>query len=72
MGFSQVFTAPNNAVALRMFADTVRQPDTLLNQHAEDFELFFICKMDENTGEVTEKPTFLERATTFKELKNGN
>lgn len=65
LGFTTVFTAPNNAVAIRMFADTCNQKDTLIAQHPADFELFGLGEFDQDTGTIKPEVQFLERATAF-------
>ena len=65
IGFNTLFDAPNNACAIRMFADSVNKPDTPLAQHPEDYQLFFIGTRDDETGDLESKPTFLENATAF-------
>ena len=63
------FIAPNNAAAIRMFGDTTTNIDTLLNKHPEDYELYYLGEMDENTGELISEVKFLETATAFKIIK---
>lgn len=63
------FIAPNNAAAIRMFGDTVINVDTLLNKHPEDYELYALGEMDENTGELFSEVKYLETATAFKTIK---
>lgn len=63
------FIAPNNAAAIRMFGDTTMNIDTLLNKHPEDYELYYLGEMDENTGELISEVKFLETATAFKIIK---
>lgn len=69
IGFGTIFTAPNNAAAIRMFGETVRDPQTFIHKYPEDYALFAIGKMDDNTGEVTSETFFLENATAFAEKK---
>lgn len=66
IGFGAPFKAPNNFAAIRMFADTVNSPETMMNQHAEDFQLFAVGEMDEDTGEITTEVKFLENAVNVK------
>lgn len=67
IGFSQVFVAPNNVAAIRMFGDTCKDKSTIFYNHPEDFELYALGEMDDNTGVITAEVSFLERATSFKE-----
>lgn len=69
MGFEQIFIAPNNATAIRMFGDTCRDEKTLFAQHPEDFDLYKVGEMDDNTGVITSDVQFLEKALTFKPNK---
>lgn len=65
MGFQQVFILPNNASAIRWFGDTVSNKDNPMNKHPEDYQLFKIGSMNEDTGELTSDVQFLENAVTF-------
>lgn len=69
LGFEQIFIAPNNAAAMRMFGDTCRDEKTLFAQHPEDFDLYKVGEMDDNTGVITSDVQFLEKALTFKPNK---
>lgn len=69
VGFgAPIFYAPNNAVAIRTFADTVRKEE-YINEHAEDFELWCLGQFSEETGEIISTPAFLERAGSFIDAK---
>lgn len=72
IGFTQVFVAPNNMAAIRMLGDTVRTPDNQISNHPEDFALYYLGTMDDNTGELKSEVTFLENAMTFAEVKAKN
>lgn len=50
--FSSVHTAQNDAVAIRSFSDAARMPDTVFNQHPEDFTLVQVGTFDDQTGQV--------------------
>lgn len=65
IGFTTIFIAPNNAAAIRMFGDTVRDKSSMLGQHPEDYALYGLGTMDDNTGELTSETKFLENAITF-------
>lgn len=67
IGFSQVFVAPNNAAAIRMFGDTCRDKSTMFGSHPEDFDLYSVGEMDDNTGTIKGEVVFLEKAMTFAE-----
>lgn len=73
IGFTTVFTAPNNFVAIRLFADSCADEKSMLATHAEDFELYTLGKLNDESGIIEPEVTYLERATTFKKgVKNGN
>lgn len=63
------FIAPNNAAAIRMFGDTATNSETMIYKHPEDYELYHMGEMDENTGELLSEVKFLETAMTFKTIK---
>lgn len=65
IGFNNTFLAANNAAAMRMFADTCRQKETLFANHPEDFDLYAVGELNENTGEITSEIKFLEHASSF-------
>lgn len=67
IGFNQLFDAPNNACAIRLFADSIKDEKTPLSKHPEDYQLFYIGTRNDETGELESKPQFLENATTFSE-----
>lgn len=69
IGFSTVFTAPNNAAAIRMFGDTCADPKTMFGAHPEDFDLYVLGEMNEDTGELKSEVKFLERALTFAKVE---
>ena len=66
MNFGGVFVAPNRAAAIRLFADTVNNKGSMLNTHAEDFDLYDIGDFNDDTGEITSKVTFIEHASSLK------
>lgn len=43
----------NDATAVRNFEHAVRQPDSLLASHSNDFALFRVGSFDNETGTVT-------------------
>ncbi|AZL82679.1 nonstructural protein [Apis mellifera associated microvirus 3] len=54
---AEVYNAPfftqTVGLALRGFTDEVRNPDSMLNKHPEDFSLFEIGEFDQLTGAIT-------------------
>lgn len=69
MGFQQVFCLPNNASAIRWFGDTVTNKDHPMNRHPEDYQIFSIGTLDDQTGEIKSKVEFLENASSFTSSK---
>lgn len=65
MGFTQIFILPNNAAAIRWFGDVVVNKESPYNKHPEDFQLFKVGTMNEDTGELVPDCQFLENATAF-------
>lgn len=47
---AQPFFATTTGHAIRMFTDTVNDPNTLFNKHADDFTLFEIGTFDDQNG----------------------
>ena len=61
--YMRPFTAQAQGQAVRMFEDHVRQPDSELGRHPEDYALFEIATFDDNSGEITPcEPFVLRRA----------
>lgn len=50
LNYSNPFYAVNDALALRMTIDAASSPDTLLNLHPADFQLFRIGEYDNESG----------------------
>lgn len=68
-GFSgSPFEQPNNASALRAFAELVNRNQELYS-HAEDYQLFYVGCQNEQTGEIVGAVVFLENAVNVKQLK---
>lgn len=54
--------------AMRNFADAVNDPNSKqLHNHAEDFELWLLGTLDDETGQITNKQ---ERLARGKDVKN--
>ena len=65
--FMTPFTNFNNATALRTFSDAIKQPDTNLHNHPEDYSLHRIGTFEDDTGTVVpEPPKNLGLATEYK------
>lgn len=52
LGFGTVFTATNDAVAVRTFASAVNTAGSILHDAPEDFSLCRLGEFNEDTGEV--------------------
>lgn len=57
-----------NAQAIRAFGDLVANPKTPVASHPEDYSLYQLGEMDDETGRLTSlpAPALLARATEFK------
>ena len=51
--YLQPFHVNNSAVATRMIADAVADPNHMFNKHAADYTLFEIAEFDDETGQFT-------------------
>jgi hypothetical protein len=69
--FLQPFHAINNAVACRMIADAVAEPNHMFNKHAADFVLFELGEFDDTTGIFTSK-THVNLGTLLTYIPNDN
>lgn len=65
MGFQQILILPNNAAAIRWFGDVVLNKESPYNKHPEDYQLFKVGTMNDETGELLAECQFLENATAF-------
>lgn len=75
-GFQTPIVQINDAVAVRGFASTVVQSDSILFTHAQDFAIYKIAEFDSDTGRLTplDLPVELMQATDalrMKEVPNG-
>ena len=52
LGFGTVFTAANDAVAIRTFASAVNSEGSILHDAPEDFSLCRNGEFNEDTGEI--------------------
>lgn len=46
------FFAPTDGAAMRMFADTVNDPNTTLSRHPADYSLHRVGQFDDSNGEI--------------------
>ena len=65
MGFEQILVLPNNAAAIRWFGDISQNKEHPISKHPEDYQLFKVGTMNEDTGELVSDVQFLENATAF-------
>jgi len=65
--FKYDFKRLQHAEAIRYFGDGVRAEKTELNQHPQDFSLFFLGEYDDETGKHTDLviPERISRGTDF-------
>lgn len=74
--FSPPFVNRNKGEALRTLEDLANDPQTRINKHPADFQIFELGEWDEVTGKITpvSQPKFLEEASSFKkpEVKNAH
>lgn len=72
IGFVHVFTTSNDYSALRMFNDTVNNPNpTNISEHPEDFSLFSLGTFDDETGNITPEVKFVEEAVVLKKTQKA-
>lgn len=50
--FMRPFTAQTAGQAIRSFRDEINRPDSELNRHPEDYELYRLGTFNEQTGEI--------------------
>lgn len=53
LGFSSVFTAANDAVAIRNFVGAVNTPGTVMHDSPEDFAICRLGTFDEQDGTIS-------------------
>lgn len=60
------FFLQNKMVAMRSFSDLVKDPQSMVSKHPEDFNLYEIGEYDDSTGVMkSEPPLALGNATQF-------
>lgn len=57
----------NKATAMRSWSEVVRNPETMISRHPEDFTAFLIATFDERTGQISpfQAPDSLGVASTL-------
>lgn len=48
--FGRPFSAPALGQAIRSFGDEVNNPESPMNRHPEDYDLYYLAVFDDNTG----------------------
>lgn len=65
LGFMSMFTAANDAVAVRNFVAGVNSPGTVMHDSPEDFSLCRLGSFDDEKGVISsELPTVVVSATS--------
>lgn len=55
--FSKPILAVTPGEAERAFAESINRPDTIHNNHPQDFDLYQLGEYDDNTGKMFPLPT---------------
>lgn len=65
--FGSVMGFVNRAVAQRSLAEAAAQPDSMLNKHGEDYQLYYIGEFDPQSGKIVcpETPDYVITASDF-------
>ncbi len=66
VGFGQIFTAENKYTALRAFGEAVNEPKSMYAKFTNDFALYEIGELDENSGVITSTVNFVEEGINLK------
>jgi hypothetical protein len=72
VGFITIFKAQNDLIALRSFADDVKNVQSPLNKHPEDYEIWKIGKICLENGVIQSDVKYLGRALDYTENKTDN
>lgn len=71
LGYGYTFIASNDPVAIRKFYDdTIAIP--MIKAHKEDYELYSLGEIDENSGAITPEVIYIARATEVVNNNNEN
>ena len=70
--FIEIFPAKNQYTALRSVSGIVNEAGekTLFAKYPEDFQLFYLGEMDEDTGLITPKVEFIENFLALKKTEH--
>lgn len=63
--FVTYFHAPTAAVAIRNFETNAHDENSNIGRFPEDYALYQICRVDDETGEAAEDLLLLERASNL-------
>lgn len=69
--YQRPFVSVNDAEASRELHRAVQDNTLQLSMYAEDFDLYYIGKIDDNSGKITQKetePRFVVGAISFKKI----
>lgn len=70
VGGLHLFAHP--AAAVRFFSDIASAPDTMVNRHPGDHDLYVVAVLDEETGEVTaQAPEIVLTGAAWKAAKDS-
>lgn len=64
--FARPFCVSHPRQAVRSFSDETNNPESEINKHAEDYELWQLGSFDDASGVITSEPTRLVRASDLK------
>lgn len=56
--YSGLFEQQNDAVASRLFESQQKNKDSFISVKPEDFELWYICAIDNDTGEMVDNTKY--------------
>ncbi|AXH73330.1 MAG: nonstructural protein [Microviridae sp.] len=51
--FQRPWASPSLAVAMRAFMDEIKNPETALAKHPEDYDLYEVGEFDDDSGSMT-------------------
>lgn len=57
--YSGLFEQQNNAVASRLFNSQQKNKDSFISVKPEDFQLHYICAMEDETGQIIDNTKML-------------
>lgn len=65
--FGVPFFMKNKGIALRAFGDLIKDGNTSINKHPDDFKLYYLGEFDDNSGSLVscKQPEFIAHAVDF-------